>query len=176
MIPLRTCKFCCKSRQEVVFCLLRCKNRYRRKHSNASADRKITFFAAGAADIGRTIFQYAQSDRYTSIFCNALVIKVDLSFCIQCYVLKKSISLDRIVNVRLRVFVKVDNFCIASALEVEYSVVIPAMLVITDQKTFRICGNVVLPVPESPKKSAVFSPFMSVFAEQCIEAIPFSGR
>ena len=35
-------------------------------------------------------------------------------------------------------FVKVDNFSVASAFEVEYAVVIPAMLVITDQKTLRI--------------------------------------
>ena len=36
--------------------------------------------------------------------------------------------------------------------------------------------RVVLPVPESPKKIAVFSPLRSVLAEQCIAAIPFSGR
>ena len=114
--------------------------------------------------------------RYTSILCNTLVIKVDLSFCIQSYVLKKSVTSDCIVDVRLRFFVKVDNFCVASAFKVEYSVVIPSVLVITDQKTFGSVESVVLPVPESPKKSAVFSPFMSVFAEQCIEAIPFSGR
>jgi hypothetical protein len=36
--------------------------------------------------------------------------------------------------------------------------------------------SVVLPVPERPKKIAVFSPFLSVLAEQCIEAIPLSGR
>ena len=34
----------------------------------------------------------------------------------------------------------------------------------------------VLPVPERPKKIAVFSPFISVLAEQCIEAIPLRGR
>ena len=36
--------------------------------------------------------------------------------------------------------------------------------------------SVVLPVPERPKKIAVFSPFKSVFAEQCMEALPLSGR
>ena len=34
------------------------------------------------------------------------------------------------MKVRLRFFVKVDNFSVASAFEVEYAVVIPAMLVI----------------------------------------------
>ena len=77
----------------------------------------------------------------TCVLCYALVSEVDLALSIKCYVLKKSVSLDRIVDVRLRLFVKVDNLSVASTLEVEYSVVIPAMLVITDQKTLRICGK-----------------------------------
>ena len=64
-----------------------------------------------------------------------------MSLCIKCNVLKKSVSLDRIVDIRLRIFVKVDNLSVASALEVEDTVVIPAMLVIADQKTFRVCGK-----------------------------------
>ena len=114
--------------------------------------------------------------RYTSIFCYALVIEVDLSVFIQSNVLKKSVTFDCIVNIRLGFFVQVDNFCIASAFEVEYAVVIPAVLVITDQKTFRVCGKSCFTCSGSPKKIAVFSPFMSVFAEQCIEAMPFNGR
>ena len=41
---------------------------------------------------------------------------------------------------------------------------------------FGSVDRVVLPVPDRPKKIAVFSLFISVFAEQCIEAIPLSGR
>src|SRR5699024_1557432 len=79
--------------------------------------------------------------RYTSVLCNALVIEVDLSVFIYCNILKKSVTFDRVVDIRLRLFVQVDNFCIAAAFEVEYAVVIPAVLVITDQKTFRVCGK-----------------------------------
>ena len=43
-------------------------------------------------------------------------------------------------------------------------------------RRFGSVDSVVLPVPDRPKKIAVFSPFMSVFAEQCMEAMPFSGR
>ncbi len=114
--------------------------------------------------------------RYTSVLCYALVSEVDLAFSIKCNVLKKSVSLDCIVDIRLRIFVKVDNLSVASALEVEYSVVIPAVLVITDQKTLRICGKCCLTCSGKPKKIAVFSPFRSVFAEQCMEAMPLSGR
>ena len=41
---------------------------------------------------------------------------------------------------------------------------------------FGSVDRVVLPVPDSPKNTAVFLPCLSVLAEQCIEAIPFSGR
>ena len=99
-----------------------------------------------------------------------------MPFFVQSNVLKQSVTFDCIVDIRFGFFVQVDNFCIASAFEVEYAVVIPAVLVITDQKTFRSVERVVLPVPDRPKKIAVFSPFMSVFAEQCMEAMPFSGR
>ena len=43
-------------------------------------------------------------------------------------------------------------------------------------RRFGSVDRVVLPVPDRPKNIAVFSPFLSQFAEQCIEAMPFSGR
>ena len=78
---------------------------------------------------------------YTGVLGYALVSEINFALCIQSNVLKQSVTFDRIVDIRLRLFVKVDNFCIASTLEVEYTVVIPAVLIITDQETFRICGK-----------------------------------
>ena len=77
--------------------------------------------------------------RYTSILCNALIIKVNLAASINCYVLKKSISLDSVEDVRLSVLIKTDNLSIATTFEVEYAVVIPTVLVITDEESLRIC-------------------------------------
>ena len=79
--------------------------------------------------------------RYTCIFCYALIRKIDLSVCIQSYVLKKSVSLDCIVDIRLRFFIQINDLRIASTFEVEDTIVIPSVLIITDQKTFRICGK-----------------------------------
>ena len=79
--------------------------------------------------------------RYTSILGYALICEIDLAILINSNVLKKSVSLDCIVDIRLGILVKVDNLSIASTLEVEYTVVIPAVLVITDQKTLRVCGK-----------------------------------
>ena len=77
--------------------------------------------------------------RYTSVLCYALVVKVDLSVLVKCNVLEKSVTNDCVVDVWLRLFVKVDNLSVASTLEVEYSVIIPAVLVITDEESLRIC-------------------------------------
>ena len=79
--------------------------------------------------------------RYTSVLCYTLISKINFAFCIQSNILKQSITSDRIIDIRLRLFIQVDNFCIASTFKVEYTVIIPAVLIITDQKTFRICGK-----------------------------------
>ena len=65
-----------------------------------------------------------------------------MSLCVQRNVLKKRVSLDCIVDVRLRLFVKVDNLRVASTLKVEYSVVIPAVLVVSDEKSLRLFRKV----------------------------------
>ena len=77
--------------------------------------------------------------RYTCILCYTLICKINLSILIKCYVLKKSVTFDCVVDIWLRFFVKVDNLSVASTFKVEYSVVIPSVLIITDQETLRIC-------------------------------------
>ena len=44
-----------------------------------------------------------------------------------------------VVDVGLGILVQVDNLSVASAFKVEYAIVIPAVLIITDQQTLRIC-------------------------------------
>ena len=43
------------------------------------------------------------------------------------------------VDIRFRFLIKVDNLSVASAFKVEYTVVIPAVFVITDEKSLRVC-------------------------------------
>ena len=77
--------------------------------------------------------------RNTCVLCNWLISKVDLAVLINCYVLKKSVSLDSVVDVWFRFLVKVDDLCITSAFKVEDTVVIPTMLVVSDEKSLWIC-------------------------------------
>ena len=60
---------------------------------------------------------------YTCVLGYALVSEIDHAVFIKCYVLEKSVALDRVVDIRLGFFIEVDNFSVAAALEVEYSVV-----------------------------------------------------
>ena len=56
-------------------------------------------------------------------------------------VLKQSVTSDCIVDVGLGILVQIDNLCVTAALEVEHAVVVPAVLVITDQQSLGICGQ-----------------------------------
>ena len=137
---LSTCKFCCKSGKEVVLCLLWCQDRYRRKYAEC-VSRKEDYILCCRCGRNRTynIFNMINRIRYTCILCYTLICKINFSVCIYCYVLKKGISADCIVDIRLRLGIQVDNFCITSTFKVEDAVVIPAVLVITNQETFRVC-------------------------------------
>ena len=77
--------------------------------------------------------------RNTSVLCYSLVVKVNYAVLVNCYILKQSVSSDCVVNVRLRLLVKVNNLCIAAALKVKHAVVVPAVLVVADKQSLRIC-------------------------------------
>ena len=69
---------------------------------------------------------------------NALVVEIDLALSIYGYVLEESVAMDSIVDVGLGLPVELDDLGVAAALEVEYSVVVPAVLVITDELALRV--------------------------------------
>ena len=77
----------------------------------------------------------------TGVFSNALVCEIYLAVGVYGNVLKKGIPLDGVVDIRLALFVEVDDLCIAAAFIVEYAVVIPAVFVVTDEETFRVGGK-----------------------------------
>ena len=139
---LCTSKLCCESRQEVVLCLLRCQDRYWRKYAECICGQEDNVLCCRCRrDRANNVLNVIDRVRYTGVLGYALVCEIDLAVCIQSNVLKKCVTLDCIVDIRLGILVKVDNLGIASTLEVEYTVVIPAVLVITDQKTLRVCGK-----------------------------------
>ena len=91
---LRTSKLCCETRQEVVLCLLRCQDRYRRKYAESICGQEDYILSCRCCR-NRTynIFNMVDRVRYTGILCYALISEIDLTVLIQRYVLKKSICL-----------------------------------------------------------------------------------
>ena len=75
---------------------------------------------------------------YAGILSNGLVSEVNLAISSYSNILKQSVATDSIVDVGLTLLVKVNNLSIAATLEVEYALVIPSVLVITNQQTLWI--------------------------------------
>ena len=81
--------------------------------------------------------------RNASVLGYALVGEIYLAILVYCYVLKESVACDGTVNIRFRFLVEVDYFRIATAFEIEYTLVVPAVFVVTNKLTLRVgrqCG------------------------------------
>ncbi len=76
---------------------------------------------------------------YTSILGNALVLEVNLAFCVNGNVLEEGVACDGVEDIGFALLVEVDNLGIAATLEVEHTVVVPSVLVVTDKKTLGVC-------------------------------------
>ena len=137
---LCTSQLSCETGQEVILSLLRCQNRYRRQYAECICRQEDNVLRCGSRR-DRTYDVLNMIDRvgYTGVLGYALIREINLAFCIQSNVLKQSVAFDRIVDVGFGLLVQVDNLSVAAAFEVEYAIVIPAVLIITDQQTLRIC-------------------------------------
>src|SRR5699024_10993922 len=90
---LGTSQFCCESGQEVVLCLLRSQDRYWRQYAECVCGQE-DYFLSSRCGRYRTndIFDVIDRIRYTGILCHALIVEINLSFSIQSYVFKQSVS------------------------------------------------------------------------------------
>ena len=75
------------------------------------------------------------------ILGDTLVCKIELAIGIDSDVLQQGVAADGVVDVGFAVFVEVDDFGVAAAFEVEHAVVVPAVLVVADEETFRVGGE-----------------------------------
>src|SRR5574344_1088201 len=101
--------------------------------------------------------------RNTSIFSYTLIIEINLTIFIYCNILKKSVTTDSTINVRFRLLVKFDNLSIATTFEVEYTIIIPSVLIITNQLTLRVCRQCCLTSTRKTKEdSCIFTIHVAV--------------
>ena len=108
---LSSCKLCSEAGQEVVLGLLRCQDGYRRKYAECICRQEDYVVRSRAVrDRLNDLLNVIDRIRYTGVLGNALVCEIDLAVLINSNVLKKSISSDCTVDVRLSFLVKVDTF------------------------------------------------------------------
>ncbi len=84
------------------------------------------------------LFDMMNRVRYTGILGYALIIEIAGAVCSNGNVLQKSVSSDCVIDIRLRFLIQTDNLSIAATFEVEDTIVIPAVLVITDEESLRV--------------------------------------
>jgi hypothetical protein len=126
---LCACQFCCESGQEVVLGLLGSQDGNGRQYAESVSgqeDYVVSCRACGyGVDIENDVVNVVDRIGDTGVLCDTLVCEVDLAVLVNSNVLKQSVALDGVVDVGLGLFVQVDNLCVAAALEVEDTVVIP---------------------------------------------------
>ena len=79
--------------------------------------------------------------RHTSVLRLAHVVEVQRAVVTHHHVLQQRVALDRVPDVRLLLARQVDRLRVAAALEVEDAVVVPAVLVVSDQETLGVRGQ-----------------------------------
>ena len=129
----------CETREEVILGLLRAQDRYWRQYSegisreedNVLGSRTCRYRSYDLLDVVDRI-------RDTGVLSNALVGEVNLAVSVYSNVLEEGVTTDSVVDIGLRVLVEVDNLGLAAAFAVEYALVVPAVLVVTDKETLRI--------------------------------------
>ena len=129
----------CEAREEVVLSLCRCEDRNWREHTECISREEDNILSSRSRRTWLDVVDMVDRVRNTSVLSNLLVSEIDLAFSVNSYVLKESVTLDSAVDVRLVFLREVDNLSIATTFEVEYAVIVPSVLVITDKATLRVC-------------------------------------
>src|SRR5690606_25524996 len=128
--------------QEVVLGLVRGDLGYRRQHAEGVGGEEDHF--AGVAGLGDRLYDVVDVvDRvgHPGVLGAGGVVEVDLAIGVDGDILQQGIAADGVVDIRLVFLAEVDGLGVAAALEVENAVVIPAVLVVTDQLALGVGGE-----------------------------------
>ena len=137
---LGSCELGGEAAQEVVFGLLGGQLGYGRQNSERICGQEDDLGGvAGLRYRLNYILDVVDRVGYTGIFGYALVCEIDLAVCIYGDVLKEGVTADGVVDVRFVLLGEVDDLGVAAAFVVEYSVIVPAVLVVTDKTAFGVC-------------------------------------
>ena len=135
-------KFGGEAGEEVVLGLLGVKDGYRRKNSECVCGEEDDLLCRRALRVWTDdVLDVVDRVGNTGVLGNALVVEIDLAVLVYGYVLEEGVAADGVVDVWLSVLVELDDLGIAAAFEVEDALVVPAVLVVTDELTLRVGGK-----------------------------------
>ena len=119
--------------------LLSVQDRNRRQDTESISTQEDNLLCSGTLAL-RTldVLDVVDRIRNTGVLRNALISEVYIALSVNGNVLKQSVTCDSAVDVRLSFLIEVDDLSIAATLEVEDTLVVPSVLIITDQLTLRI--------------------------------------
>ena len=140
---LRAREFRREAREEVVLRLLRRQDRDGRQHAECIGREEDDVLCMRACRLLRDLAQHDVLDVINRIgdariLRHRLIRKVHVPSEIDGHVLEKSITANSVVDVGLRLGVEVDDLRVAAALIVEDALIIPAVLVVTNQEALRV--------------------------------------
>ena len=137
---LCTSQLSCEAREEVILSLLSVQDRYWWQYTECICREEDNLLSSWTLrEWTLDVLDVVDRIRYTSILGNSLICEVNLTILSYSYVLEESVTCDSTVDVWLRLLVEVDNLSVATTFEVEHTLVVPSVLIVTDQLTLRVC-------------------------------------
>ena len=141
---LRTCKFSGESGEEVVLGLLGSEYADGRQNAESVGREEDDVLGSGSGRNGaHNLLDMIDRIGNAGVFGNGLVCEINLTILVHGNIFEECIAADSVVDVWFGLFVKVNDFGVASAFEVEYTFIVPAVFVIADEESFgvgRECG------------------------------------
>ena len=136
---LRACELGGEAREEVVLRLLGGQDRNRGQHAECVGREEDDLLGGRSLRYGlHDVLDVEDRVRYAGVLRNRLVGVVDLALLVHRHVLQQRVAADGVPDVRLVLLREVDHLGVAAALEVEYAIVVPAVLVVADELTLRV--------------------------------------
>ena len=128
-----TCKLSSEAREEVVLGLLWSKDRYWRKHAECVSRQEDYVLSSWSRATWLDVVDVVDWVRNASVLGSRLVVEVNLAVGSNSYVFEEGVALDSTVDVRFVLLREADNLGVAATFEVEYTVVVPTVFVVTDE-------------------------------------------
>src|SRR5690554_5219550 len=135
---LGTCQLGGKSAEEVVLCLVVVQNRNGRQHAERVSRQVDDLLGMAGTRRKNDLADMMDRVRNARVLGRRDIGEVDVAFVVHCHVFQQGIATDGTPDIGFVFFREVHGLRVATAFVVEDTIVVPAMLVVTNQETLRV--------------------------------------